>query len=261
MERTVMAADATPIEPDIDAEARRLLDLIARQDLRARLIGGMAIRLLAGPRLHPAYDRVVGDLDFLLPRRDGRAFEALVTDAGYAPDEQFNALNGHRRLLFHDERNGRQIDGFVDTFEMCHRLPLTERLTERDETLPAAEVLMTKLQIVDLNAKDRSDLYGLLLSHETAAHDDGAVNLQRITELTGNDWGRQHTFELNLGRLRDGLPGEPLEPSEAETLRRRIDALAEAMESAPKSRRWRLRAKVGDRKRWYEQPEEVEREG
>ena len=68
-----MAAHATPIEPDIDAEARRLLDLIARQDLQARLIGGMAIRLLAGPRLHPAYDRAVGDLDFVLPRRDGRA--------------------------------------------------------------------------------------------------------------------------------------------------------------------------------------------
>jgi hypothetical protein len=261
MARTVMAAHATPIEPDIDAEARRLLDLIARQDLQARLIGGMAIRLLAGPRLHPAYDRVVGDLDFLLPRREGRAFEALLSGAGYAPDAQFNALNGHRRLLFHDEHHGRQVDGFVDSFEMCHRLPLSDRLTERDETLPAAEVLMTKLQIVDLNVKDRSDLYGLLLSHETAAHDDGAVNVGRITELTGNDWGLQHTFELNLERLRDGLPGEPLGEPEAETLRRRIDTLAEAMDAAPKSRRWRLRAKVGDRKRWYEEPEEVEREG
>jgi hypothetical protein len=261
MERTVMAAHATPIEPDIDAEARRLLDLIAGQDLQARLIGGMAIRLLAGPRLHPAYNRVVGDLDFLLPRRDGRAFEALVTGAGYAPDEQFNALNGHRRLLFHDERHGRQIDGFVDSFEMCHRLPLSERLTEREDTLPAAEVLMTKLQIVDLNVKDRSDLYGLLLSHETAAHDDGAINVARVAELTGNDWGLQHTFELNLGRLREGLEDEPLDPREIETLRGRIDELADAMEAAPKSRRWRLRAKVGDRKRWYEEPEEVEREG
>lgn len=257
----MMAAHRTPIEPDIDAEARRLLGLIAAQDLQARLIGGMAIRLLAGPRLHPAYDRVVGDLDFLLARRDGRAFEALLAGAGYVPDEQFNTLNGHRRLLFYDEAHGRQIDGFVDSFEMCHRLPLAERLTERDETLPAAEVLMTKLQIVDLNAKDRSDLYGLLLSHETGGDDDAAIDVERITALTGNDWGLQHTFELNLDRLRDGLPGEPLQAPEAETLRRRIDALADAMETAPKSRRWRLRAKVGDRKRWYEEPEEVDREG
>jgi Uncharacterised nucleotidyltransferase len=261
MATTAMAAHETPIEPDIDAEARRLLDLIDREGVRARLIGGMAIRLLAGPRLHPAYDRVVGDLDFLLARRDGRAFEALLSGAGYAPDEHFNALNGHRRLLFHDERNGRQIDGFVESFEMCHRLPLSERLTAREQTLPAAEVLMTKLQIVELNAKDRGDLYGLLLSHETAAHDDEAVNVGRVTALTANDWGLQHTFELNLARLRDGLADQPLQAPEVETLRRRIDALEQAMEAAPKSRRWRMRAKVGDRKRWYEQPEEVEREG
>jgi hypothetical protein len=250
-----------PIQADIDVEARRLLDELARRDLEARLIGGMAIRLLAGPRLHPAYSRTVGDLDFLLAKRHSRDFEALLTEAGYAPAEEFNALNGHRRLLFYDEEHGRQIDGFVESFEMCHKLPLSERLTERPETLPAAEVLMTKLQIVELNAKDRGDLYALLLSHDVAGHDDAAINARRIAELTANDWGLQHTFELNLGRLREHLDGEPLSAEEAAALRARIDALAAAMDEAPKSRRWKLRARVGDRKRWYEEPEEVDREG
>jgi hypothetical protein len=261
VEEISMSAGATPIRPDIDAEARRLLDAIAREGLEARLIGGMAIRLLAGPRLHPAYRRAVGDLDFVLAKRHARAFETLIVSAGYMPDDQFNALNGHRRLLFYDEAHGRQIDGFVESFEMCHSLPLTERLTQRPETLPAAEVLMTKLQIVSLNAKDRGDLYALLLSHDVARHDDGAINVERIVALSASDWGLQHTFELNLDRLREGLEGEPLEPAEAELLRGRIDALGAAMDEAPKSRRWKLRAKVGDRKRWYEEPEEVEREG
>jgi hypothetical protein len=261
MKEAVMAAQGTPIEADIDAEARRLLELVDRRGIDARLIGGMAIRLLAGPRLHPAYDRTVGDLDFLLPRRHGREFEALLLEAGYVPDEQFNVLNGHRRLLFFDEHHGRQVDGFVDSFEMCHRLPLSERLTQRPETLPAAEVLMTKLQIVHLNDKDRGDLYALLLSHETALEDEGAVNVGRVAELTGNDWGLQHTFELNLDRLREGLAEAPLAPQEIETLRGRIDAVADAMDRAPKTRRWKLRARVGDRKRWYEEPEEVDREG
>ena len=43
-------------------------------------------------------------------------------------------------------------------------------------------------------------------------HDDDAVNAERITELTSNDWGLQRTFEMNLDRLREGLPEQPLEP-------------------------------------------------
>lgn len=256
-----MTQPGTPIHPDLDAEARRLIAELERLDLHARLIGGMAVRLLAGARLHQAYDRDVQDLDFVLTRRQSRDMEVLLRDAGYTPEEQFNALNGHRRLLFHDEHHGRQIDVFVDTFEMCHSLPLTARLTQQPGTLPAAEVLMTKLQIVHLNAKDRGDLYALFHSHEVADHDDGAVNAAWIAALTADDWGLQRTFSLNLDRLREGLPQEPLGPDERDTVAGRIDALADAMERAPKSRRWKLRARVGDRKRWYQEPEEVDREG
>jgi hypothetical protein len=256
----VMTGEATQIRAHVDAEARRLLDEVARLELDARLIGGMAVRLLAGERLHPAYQRPLQDLDFVVARRHGRAIETLLRDAGYTPDEQFNALNGHRRLLFTDPHHGRQVDVFVEDFAMCHRLPLTERLTRQPDTLPAAEILMTKLQIVHLNAKDRGDLYAILLSHELASHDDGAINAERIAELTANDWGLQRTFSLNLDRLREGLSEQPLDPDGVRALEGRIDALAEAMERAPKTRRWRLRAKVGDRKRWYEEPEEVDRE-
>jgi Uncharacterised nucleotidyltransferase len=247
------------IEPDIDAEAQRLLEEVAARDLRARLIGGMAVKLLAGDRLNPAYRREIRDLDFVLPRGDARPMEALLADAGYAPEAQFNALNGHRRLLFLDEEHGRQVDVFVESFEMCHRLPVTDRLDARADTLAPADVLMTKLQIVHLNPKDRGDIYALLLSREVAAGDDEAIDTARITELTANDWGLQRTFELNLERLREGLAEQPLDPAELTLLRERIDAIEAAMDAAPKSRRWRIRAKVGDRKRWYEEPEEVDR--
>jgi hypothetical protein len=260
MEDSVMT-QGTPIHADLDDEARRLLSEVQRRDLDARLIGGMAVRILAGERLHPAYDRQVQDLDFVLTRKHAREAERLLAEAGYVPEEMFNALNGHRRLLFHDEHHGRQIDVFVDTFEMCHTLPLAERLGTRPQTLPAAEVLMTKLQIVHLNAKDRGDLYALLHSHEVAEHDDDAVNAARIAELTSNDWGLQRTFELNLARLREGLGEQPLEAEDLRAVAQRIDHLAAAMEQAPKSRKWKLRAKVGERKRWYEEPEEVDREG
>jgi hypothetical protein len=257
---TSMSLDPTAIEPDLEREARRLLSAIEREGVDARLIGGMAILLLAGPRMHPRYTREIQDLDFVITKKHRRGTEQLLTAAGYVPETQFNALNGARRLLFHDETHGRQIDVFVDRFEMCHVLPLTERLTRMPDTLPAAEVLMTKLQIVELNAKDRGDLYALLHSHEVADHDEQAINVARITSLTAEDWGLQRTFEINLDRLSTALAEEPLDAEDRAVIGRRIDALAAAMEAAPKSRRWRMRAKVGERKRWYEEPEEVDRE-
>lgn len=246
----------TPIEPDLEAEARRLLAEIARMDLAMRLIGGMAIRLTAGERLHPTFERPIQDLDFVVARRDRGDAEALLSAAGYVADESFNALNGARRLLYIDPEHGRQIDIFVGSFEMCHELPLADRLAVGSETLPAADLLMTKLQIVHLNAKDRGDLYALLVSQDIEA-----LEVDWIAALTSNDWGLHHTFELNLSRLREGLAEQGLEPEHAAEVEARIAAIDEAIQRAPKSRRWKLRARVGERKRWYEEPEEVDREG
>ena len=87
------------------------------------------------------------------------------------------------------------------------------------------------------------------------------LDIERITDLTANDWGLQHTFELNLERLRSGLVEQPLGPEQAQAITSRIDELGSAMERAPKSRRWKLRARVGEHRRWYEEPEEVDRGG
>jgi hypothetical protein len=251
---------STPIEPDINAEAERLLGEIERAGIAARLIGGMAIRLLAAHRLPSAFERPIQDLDFVLVKRDRPAFHALVVDAGYAPQERFNALHGTHRLLYDDTSHGRQIDVFVESLSMCHELSLADRIPIRPHTLPAADVLMTKLQIVQLNEKDQRDLYALLCTHTVSTSEgDGAIDVGRIVALTANDWGLQHTFELNLGRLRGALSEQPLPAEEAAVVAERIDALARALQDAPKTRKWKLRAKVGERKRWYQEPEEVDR--
>ncbi len=255
---------ATPIDPDINAEAQRLLAEIERAGLAARLIGGMAIRLLAADRMPPAYERPIQDLDFIVTKRDRPQFNTLLIDAGYGPQEQFNALYGARRMLYDDPSHGRQIDVFVESFSMCHELPLAGQIPLRPRTLPAADLLMTKLQIVELNEKDRRDLYALLCTHTVSAGPgatagEGVIDLGRIVALTSSDWGLQHTFELNLARLRTALGDQPLAADEAAAVAERIDALRQALEDVPKTRKWKLRAKVGERKRWYEEPEEVDR--
>jgi hypothetical protein len=259
----ISSSPAERIRESLQDEARRLLAAADAGPTPLGLIGGMGICLLLGERMEPSLRRPVGDLDFVTTRRAGPAVETLLAAHGWEPEQRFNAVNGARRLLFGEPAGERRVDVFVGDFQMCHRLPLAERLKGRGEILPGAELALTKLQIVALNAKDRGDLHALLLACPIAQDDlhEGApaIDARRIAAAAGNDWGLHHTLELNLARLRQGLAEAPLAPPQRELLERRIVELADVLERTPKSRAWRLRARVGERRRWYEEPEEIAR--
>jgi hypothetical protein len=172
---------------------------------------------------------------------------------GYEPHVGFNAMNGKERLLFYDNPNGRQVDVFVSSFRMCHEIPLEKRLPVDDDTVPLAELLLTKLQIIELNEKDVRDTVALLLEHEVT-DDDAGVNASHVAELCADDWGLWRTISHNLATLRDRLDAYDVD---REAVSSRVSAILDRIEAAPKSRSWRMRAKIGERKRWYELPEEV----
>jgi hypothetical protein len=225
-----------------------------------RLLGGAAIMLRAGDGLDAALRRTPVDIDLVAGARAGGETVALLNASGYRPDEAFNRLEGARRLLFHDDANGRRVDVFVRDFAMCHTIPIGERLLLEPVTLPLAELLLTKLQIVELNAKDRYDVYALLQTHPIGARDGAMVNGAHVARVCARDWGLHRTVTLNLARLREDLRAAPLDPPTLAHIRARIDALAAALDAAPKSRGWRIRARLGERVRWYDEPDEIEAE-
>jgi hypothetical protein len=146
---------------------------------------------------------------------------------------------------------------------MCHELPLAEQIPIRPHTLPAADVLMTKLQIVELNEKDADDCLRLLVTFPLEDSDDaGAIDLRVFRSLVADDWGWWRTVTLNLERISALLNGGARPAIEGGKLdaRTQLQALSDAAESAPKSRRWKMRARIGERKRWYDVPEETPHE-
>jgi hypothetical protein len=251
------------------AEALRIVALAEERNLLVRLMGGLAFHAQA-----PAWTARVGradrDIDLATRGRDRKALAALLEAEGYTPDTHFNTLFGHKQLYFVDQARRRPVDVLVDAFEMCHRFELAGRLAATRPTLPLAELLLSKLQVVKINRKDVLDAL-ILLGEHPLGPDDGsgdaaagaAINTRRIVELTSSDWGWWRTVTGNLDKLSDFLATE-LREGELECGRplrfdpaAQIDALRASIDAAPKSSRWKLRAAVGDRVGWYMEPEEV----
>ncbi len=130
-----------------------------------------------------------------------------------------------------------------------------------ERTLPLADLLLTKLQIVSLNAKDRLDAYAILHEHALGPADAERIDEARIAELCAREWGLYRTLQLNVERLLAGLPESGLDAEGQRAVAERVEGIAAAVEQAPKSMKWKARARVGDRVRWYEEPDEVERGG
>jgi hypothetical protein len=246
----------TAILEDIVAEAERLLALADEQKVDLRLLGGVAVRLHA-PDVPPALDRVYKDLDFAITKKASGPLDQMLRDAGYTPHVSFNAMHARERGLFFDDDHGRQVDVFVDSFRMCHAIPLADRFGVEKGTVPLAELLLTKLQIIEVNEKDIRDMVLLLHGHAVEEHDEDAVNGARIAELCASDWGLWRTITANLDRCREHVNDYDLSNGDREQIAARFDQLLARVEAEPKSRGWKLRAKVGERKRWYDLPEEV----
>jgi hypothetical protein len=245
------------IEADVFAEGKRLLARAVAEGVPLRLLGGVAIRLRTAGELPPGLVRTYGDLDFVTVRRSSGPVAAFFRAEGYEPHVAFNALHGRERLLFFDDDHGRQVDVFIGQFSMSHRIPLEDRLDLEPGTLPLAELLLTKLQIAQLNEKDVRDSLALLLGHAVGETDGEQVNARRVAELCAADWGLWRTFTANLAACREHAAHYDLPEGDRAQVVARIDALLERIEREPKTRGWRLRAKIGERKRWYELPEEV----
>jgi hypothetical protein len=253
----VTAVVEPTIAADLHEEAARLVAAIDERGVAARLTGGLAIARRCPSARRPPLAREYADIDLVCSPREGRALTDTLTAAGYFADTHFNALHGANRLYFREGDGDRHVDVFVGEIRMCHVLDLRERLDLLADTLTPSDLLLSKLQVVELNAKDGLDLLALLHDHPLVSGLDEALDADYLGALWGQDWPLWRTCQLTLRKV-DELAGVTLEPPGAERVTAGVRALDELLETCPKSRRWKLRAKVGDRVRWYELPEEID---
>ena len=249
-------ASTTPLA-DIVKETQRIIDLADKQNVILRLFGGLAIRFHCPSATHRSLERKYADIDFMGLSKQARSIKKLFLDLGYAPREVFNAYYGDQRLIFNDLTNERRIDIFLDVFKMCHKFDFRDRLTLNKLTIPLADLLATKLQVVHITEREYRDIIALVHDHEIGDSDEPEmINGLHLAQLCSEDWGIYKTLSTNIGFILAALKEFQLDSEYESVARKHLEELSSRIENIPKTTGWKIRARIGEKKRWYELPED-----
>jgi hypothetical protein len=245
-------------------EGKALVDTARERGLALRLVGGLAVRDHCEVLEFCSRDH--SDLDMVSLSATVVPLVAFFGDHGYLEDPHARQATGGNQARFrrpcvhgdgapvHEEDH---VDVFLDTFLMDHRIDLRPRLEVERYTLPLADLLLTKLQIYESDTRDLRDAVTILKDRPLGSEDaPGVINASYIAGLCAGDWGLYYDVLRNLSGIGALLPALGLslaESARVETARARLQA---AIEGAPKTRRWRWRAKVGTRRAWHNEVEE-----
>jgi hypothetical protein len=232
--------------------ATQIIDSAEKRGVRLRLLGGLAFKKLCPSSSEPRYFRENKDIDLMGKRENTREIMKIMETLGYKPRELFNKLNMGQRLIYHDMGNRRRVDLFLDEFVMCHKFNFKENILAGTYTLPITQLLMTKLQVVQKTEKEYKDLIVALHDFDVTST-PGGVRGDEVADLCSKDWGVYTTFWKSLESLL--AKAEEADPGTRALVVPRIQKLMAMMESAPKSFGWKLRARIGERQRWYDLPD------
>ncbi len=204
------------------------------------------------------------------PARQARRLTELFQAFGYAENFEVSTATAnaelqfvrpcrHRDLKTQPVHGDDHVDVFLDSFRMDHEIALVRRLEIEPYTISLSDLLLTKLQIFRLNEKDLRDIVTLLADVEIGEEDGpGVIDARYIGELCGDDWGLFYDVAMNLQRVDEGAANFGSSEAQAARARRGVTRLIGALDAAPKSLRFRLRARLGTHAAWHSELDDQE---
>lgn len=245
---------------EFEAEGDRLVAAADAEGLPLRLLGALAFAKRC-PRyayLQETLNRVYTDIDFAAYGRDVKGLRALLAGEGFVEDGfTFVESEGSRMVLNHPGTD-LHLDVFLDKLEFCHTIPWKGRLETHEATIPLAEMLMQKMQIVQINEKDIIDTIMLLLEHPLGERDGDVINVKLVAGVCARDWGWWRTLTMNLDKVEQMATSyQALSDAEKGRVSGQVRDIRARLDSEPKSVGWKMRAKIGDRKKWYREVGEL----
>jgi hypothetical protein len=239
------------------AEALRIVNEAEAQGIRLRILGSLAYRIHCPVNLElfAKMERALTDIDFAAEKRQSKQIKQFLAASGYVEDQRMTVSTEGSRYYFEHPETQLGVDVFMDELFFCHRIPFEGRLDLDRPTISTADLLLEKMQIVELNLKDITDTMILLLEHSIGNGTGGpeVIDGAYIAKLLRDDWGFYYTVTTNLDKVGRFLPeNAAIGAGQADVIRGRLEEARGLIEDAPKSRRWRIRAKVGPKRQWYQ---------
>ncbi len=237
-----------------EAEGDRLVTAANAEGVALRLLGALAFakRCPRHSYLQETLKRVYTDIDFAGYGKQAKQIRALLAREGYVEDDLIYVESEGSRMVLNHPGSDLHLDVFLDKLEFCHTIPWNSRLETHDATIPLAEMLMQKMQIVQINEKDIIDTIMLMLEHPLGESDGDTINIALVSRVCAKDWGWWRTLTMNLGKVQQMAASyEALGAEEKSRVAEQVGLALARIQAEPKSLSWKLRAKVGDRKKWY----------
>ncbi len=244
------------------AEGERIINEATKRGLHLRLLGAISFQLHCPKYKYIAtkYRGIMTDIDFAGYGNENNKVTMLMRDLGYADEPMVTALFGDKRTIWDNKSNGIHVDIFFDKLEMNHTIPFAGRLGIEPVTISLADMLLEKMQIVQINEKDFVDTIMLLREHDIGDAAPETVDAKYIAKVLANEWGFYYTFTTNLQKVLARLPSyQELTDEDRKAVSGRIEKLQKIIEDQPKNMSWKLRARVGPKSKWYRDVEEVKR--
>jgi hypothetical protein len=255
--------DESKLDARMKEEGPRLVKEGTKRGLHIRLLGAIAFQHHC-PKynyLTAKLHRRLSDVDFAGYNSERKVIDKMMREFGYVDQPMVSALFGHQRMIWDNQSNGLHVDIFFDKLEMNHDIPFAGRLQLEEMTIPLADMLLEKMQIVHINEKDIVDTIMLLREHtigNTAAPE--TIDAGYLAKLLSNDWGFYYTVTTNLKNVESRLSGySELTDEDRGDVSKKIHELLSILDKQPKSLAWKLRARVGPKTKWYKDVEDVRR--
>ena len=235
--------------------ALALVETARKRGIEFRILGSLAYRLHcpANIALFEEMQRDLTDVDLAARGTQRKEARAFLEGEGYEIDRDLLVSTEGSRYAFRDPGSEMVVDIFFDELYFCHPIPLRGRLQLDYPTITPTDLLLEKMQIVEINPKDIKDSLVLLLEHPLDSTRRDAIDASYIANLLGADWGFYYTVTMNLERLKHELAGSTLSDDQRATVIGRIEELEREIEKEPKTRKWKLRARIGPRRKWYQE--------
>jgi hypothetical protein len=238
-------------------EAKACVQNAQEKGIIIRVMGGLAIYLHCQEyeklwnELERLGSKVFTDIDYVSYGKHRGTLLRFFENRGFTINQKMLYLYGKSRHIYYGNSIP-MVEVFFDKLEMNHTIHYRGRLEVDSPTLPLAELLLQKLQMVEMHEKDFKDTIILLRAHELGEDDNDKINQKAVGDRLFSDWGFYHTATTNLRRIRDALSNyEALGEEDISVVDRRLSQLLKHLEEGSKSVKWKLRAKIGTRMQWY----------